>query len=261
MIPVKLLNAVGLTRTENTFDDMKKYHDLLNDPQNLLKVQAALKQIDYPFYRYFSNYGTGIGETIEEVVGRKFANNVVPKTITPTKILKNGCVKQLNPKKNPAYAQYNKITGKKPSNYDWLATIKGQTKAIEVKVIRAAESKGSIKSDKLNEIPSLLEERALIYANKDYSGNGSFQQTKPEFFDYLIGIVIYADQVDFYIVPSVDITSGKLKITKQHAGAINDDGSTDEGHLAVSTLVNYKAFSVYSEEQLLAVDNLAKYIV
>jgi hypothetical protein len=79
-------------------------------------------------------------------------------------------------------------------------------------------------------------------------------------FDYLLGVTIYADQIDFYLVPSADIKSGKLKITNQHAGAINDDGGTKEGHLAVGTLDEYKFLTVKTEEELLAQNDLNKYI-
>jgi hypothetical protein len=79
-------------------------------------------------------------------------------------------------------------------------------------------------------------------------------------FDFLLGVVVYSDQVDFYIVPSSDIKSGKLKITNQHAGAIKDDGSTGEGHLSVKDLDSYKVLSVHSEEELLSKETLSKYI-
>jgi autotransporter adhesin len=260
IVDLQLLNAIGITRTHDTVADSLKFFESLNDPTNLKLVQQTLAQNSYPFYRWFSNYGTGIGETIEEVIGIKFINNVVPKMIAPTsKRLKSGKIKEYKPKKNPAYAEYNKANSKKPSNYDWLAIIKNELSCVEVKVIRATESKPN-QGSKIFELPSLLEERALPYAERDKSGNQTFQQTKPDMFDYLLGVTIYADQVDFYLVPSVDIKSGKLKITNQHAGAINDDGGTNEGHLAVGTLDEYIFLTVKTEEELLASDDLNKYI-
>lgn len=259
IVDLKLLNAVGLARTHDTVSDSLKFFESLNDPANLKLVQDTLNQNSYPFYRWFSNYGTGIGETIEEVVGVKFANNVIPKSIVLTKTTKSGKVKTLQPKKNPKYAEYNKANGKKPSNYDWLIVIKNVLSSVEVKVIRATESKPN-QGSKITELPSLLEERALPYAERDKSGNQTFQQTKPDMFDYLLGVTVYADQVDFYLVPSADIKSGKLKITNQHAGAINEDGGTNEGHLAVGTLDEYKFLTVNTEEELLAPDDLSKYI-
>lgn len=254
IIDNKLLIAAGIDRTYNTTLDNQKFLESLKNPETLDKVIAKSKAICYPFYRFFSNYGTGIGETMEEVVGVKFSE-FIPKEVS--KIGKNGQVLK-GKTKNGIYKDYNKKFNKKPSNYDWLAIIKNKTSCWEVKVIRAAEGK-TPQENKLYELPSLLEERALTYA-EGLGGNGSFQQTKAEMFDYMLGVVVYADQVDFYIVPSDDIKSGKLKITNQHAGAIKDDGSTGEGHLAVKNLDSYKVLSVYTEEELLAPDTLNKYI-
>lgn len=244
IIDLQLLNAVGITRTHDTVSDNQRFLEALKDPAVLETVLKVQQQISYPFYRFFSNYGTGIGETIEEVVAKKFSD-ILPK--------KEG------KKKNAIYETYNKDHGKKPSNYDFLAIINGELKSGEVKVIRAADSKPK-QISKIYELPSLLEERALTYAERDKSGNQTFQQTKPDMFDYLLGAVIYADQVDFYLVPSCDIKSGKLKITNQHAGAINEDGSTDEGHLAVGLLNDYKFLTVSTEEELFTADTLSKYI-
>jgi len=254
MIPIQLLKAAGIDRTHDTAADIQQYHEALRNSETLDKVIAQSKEMSYPFYRFFSNYGTGIGETMEEVVGDKFTD-FIPKLVP--KVSKDG--KPLKGKvKNETYKDYNTKFSKKPSNYDWLANTNSGITCWEVKVIRAAEGKQS-QETKLYELPSLLEERALTHA-EGTGGNGSFQQTKAEMFDYMLGVVIYADQVDFYIVPSTDIKSGKLKITNQHAGAIKDDGSTGEGHLAVRTLDAYKVLSVYTEEELLSNDTLDKYI-
>lgn len=251
-----LLEAVGITRTSDTLADNTKFFEALKNPANVDKVLTAQKEHSYPFYRFFSNWGTGIGETIEEAIGKKFTE-MVPKQLRKISPKTGMPLKGFT--KNPVYTDYNKTHSKKASNYDWLAIIKKQLTCIEVKVIRAAESKDG-QTDKLNELPSLLEERALAFAEGSKSGNGSFQQTKAELFDYLLGVVIYADQVDFYLVPSADIKSGKLKITNQHAGAIKEDGSTNEGHLAYRDLDAYKFLTVYNEEELLATDSLTKYI-
>lgn len=251
-----LLEAVGIVRTSDTLADNIKFFEAMKDPANVDRILSAQKQNSYPFYRFFSNYGTGIGETIEEAIGVKFKEMVpkqLPKVSAKTGMPLKGFIK------NPVYTDYNKLHNKKASNYDWLANLNTELVCIEVKVIRAAESKPG-QTDKLNELPSLLEERALAFVESAKSGNGSFQQTKAELFDYLLGVVMYADQVDFYLVPSADIKSGKLKITNQHAGAILEDGSTNEGHLAYRDLEEYKFLSVYSEEELLAADSLAKYI-
>jgi hypothetical protein len=261
MIPIELLNAVGLERTYDTMGDMIKYYKALENESNFRKASSVLKQMNKPFYRFFSNYGTGIGETVEEIVGNRF-KEFVPKQ-TP-KIGKKG--QTLKSKtKNEVYIEYNKKTGKKPSNYDHLASWKananigGVITSWEVKVIRAVLGKPK-QDSKLYEIPSLLEERSLPYKDSSKSANVSFQQTKPGMFDYLLGVMIYNDQVDFYIVPSEDIKSGKLNLINQHAGAINEDGSTDEGHLLLSDVEEYKVKTVYTEEELLSKDSLLNYI-
>ena len=255
MIAIKLLNAVGIEPTHDTKGDMIKYHKALKDESNITKVISVLEQKDEPFYRFFSNYGTGIGETIEEVVGIRF-KEFIPKHIP--KIGKKGQTLQ-SKIKNKVYTEYNKRTGKKPSNYDHLALFGADITSWEIKVIRSAESKPK-QDSKLYEIPSPLEERSLSFKDGQNSGNASFQQTKPDMFDYLLGVVIYNDQVDFYIVPSEDIKSGKLNLINQHAGAINEDGSTDEGHLLLSDVGEYKVKTVYTEEELLSSDNLLNYI-
>jgi len=255
IIEVELLNAVGIERTHDTMADTILYHKALDSEDNRLKVAETLEQMNKPFYRFFSNYGTGIGETMEEVVGRRF-KEFIPKRIT--KVGKNGQTLK-GKKKNPVYADYNKQNGKKPSNYDHLADLNGIT-SWEVKVIRAAESKTK-GDDKIYEIPSLLEERALTFEEGSKSGNGSFQQTKAEMFDYLLGVVVYSDQVDFYIVPSDDIKSGKLKITNQHANATKtESGVTSEGHLSLRDVEAYKVKTVYTEEELLQNDSLKNYL-
>lgn len=254
VVPIQLLNAVGITRTHNTVGDWLKFNEALKDETNRVKFEEALHKMDQPFYRFFSNYGTGIGETMEEIVAKRF-KDIVPKRIP--KIGKDGQPLK-STIKNPIYERYNKENSKKHSNYDWLADAENPV-SVEVKVIRATSSKPKHDS-KLYEIPSLLEERALTFAERGKIGNQSFQQTKYHYFDYLLGVVVYIDQVDFYIVPSSDIKNGKLKITNQHAGAIMADGSTNEGHLALKRIEQYKVKTVYTEEELLSEDSVLNYI-
>ena len=256
MIRKDLMDLVGLVRTHATDqDELKFFKKIQQDPGYLNQIVDHLEEGSAPFYRFFSNYGTGIGETIEEMVGEKFTD-IIPKTFP--KYSKHG-VPLKSREKNKVYSEYNRRTGKKPSNYDWLVEVDGAVKSLEVKVIRATE--GKIKQEtKLYEIPSLLEERVLCFSERHRSGNQSFQQTKAELFDYILGIVLYKDQVDYYLVPSDDIKSGKLKITNQHAGAIKDDGSTNEGHLMVNQLGEYKILSVHDENSMLSPDTLTKYI-
>ena len=191
--------------------------------------------------------GTEIGELGEEIC------EVVFKDIIP---------KKFENKKNKIYENYFKESKMKPSNFDLLVKIGEELKRIEVKVIRAAKTKSKRIRGNLWYIPESLRDRALTSSERKDIGNLSFQQTKAEMFDYLLGVVIYLDRMDFILVPSTAIKSGELKITNQHAGAIKEDGSTAEGHLALPDIEEkYTICSVYSREE---VENseftLSKYI-
>lgn len=277
IIDKRLQEAIGIVRTHDTEANNLAFLEALKDPKNLAKVIETYKDNSYPFYRFYANYNTGIGETIEEIVGKKFSD-IIPKQIV-TVNAKTG--KTSKPKANPVYKEYYKEHGLKGSNFDWLLQTKAGIRKVEVKVIRAADSKDRIGS-KIYETPSLLEERALTYAKGKDAHNGTFQQTKPELFDYILGIVMYADRVDYYLVPTEDINheeniiwnesskgrkyiSGKLILRPQHAKAQkNPNGTYTEGHLVLSELQDeadgYHILSAHSEEELLAVDSLCKYI-
>ena len=253
------MNAVGLPRTYDTVSDTKNFFQKLqSDPSLLTKVIANIPTST--FYRFFSNYGTEIGETIEEVAGKKFTD-LIPKKVVEEKITKGGRKLTLI-KPNPIYKDYNTANGKKPSNYDWLyVTPTGEYKCLEIKVVRAVSGKES-QADKLTELPAPLEERALSYeeSKTEWSG-GKFQQTKAEMFDVLLGVAIYTDQIDYYLIPTDDIKSGKLKIGNQHAGAILEDGITKEGQIFLKDIPSsYIIFSCHSEAELLTKDTLTNYI-
>jgi len=205
----------------------------------------------YPFSELFY-IGTGIGERGEKICQRVFKDIVPRKILTSNNSLNN----------NPVYKEYCKTFNVKASNFDLLIESKDQLKRIEVKVIRAAKSTEPVDENDLWAIPSSLRDRALTFAERKECGNITFQQTKPDMFDYLLGMVIYLDQMDFILVPTDDIKSGKLRITNQHAGAIKEDGSTGEGHLSlIDVEEKYTICSVSSKEE---VENstleLSKYI-
>lgn len=271
MIDTKLLIAAGITPTYNPYKDQELFFLAMENPETRSKVNSALVEITKPFLRFF-HYGTNVGEAFEEVVGRKF-ESIIPKTIQVLK--KNG--KGFKTQKNPIYDTYYETHKLKASNFDWLFYgTDGKICRLEVKVIRAIEGKEKEEDgEKLYQIQTPQWERALTFAQGS-GGNGTFQQTKPEFCDYVMGIVVYADQVDFYIVPSADINkeeniipaikkkgiSGHLILKPQHGKAEkNTNGTYKEGHLVLTQLGDYKKLSVYSEEELLAKDTLNKYIV
>ena len=279
MIDTKLLVAAGITPTYDPYKDQELFFLAMEKADVRVKVNSALEEISKPFSRFF-HYGTNVGEAFEEVVGKKF-KEIIPKTIQVSK--KNS--KGLKTEKNPVYTKYYKEHNLKPSNFDWLFYGEdGKIYRLEVKVIRAIEGKEKADDgEKLYQIQTPQWERALTFAQGS-GGNGTFQQTKPEFCDYVMGIVVYSDQVDFYIVPSADINkeknivaavdvdpetgkkkkgiSGHLILKPQHGKAEkNANGTYKEGHLVLAQLNDYKKLSVFSKEELLANDSLYKYIV
>lgn len=199
--------------------------------------------------------GTGIGERGEKIAQAVF-KDIVPRKISKIKKNKRSLIN------NPIYENYCIDFNVKASNFDLLIEIENQLKRIEVKVIRAARSTEPVDEEDLWAVPSSLRDRALTFSERKECGNITFQQTKADMFDYLLGIVIYLDQMDFVLVPSTAIKSGELKITNQHAGAIKEDGSTNEGHLCLLDVEDkYKICTVFTKEE---VENsnlmLSKYI-
>jgi len=237
MLDKHVLEAIGFSRSEDTAGDTLDFFKALKaSPQLLDNVIDSIKSADFPFYNLYANYGTGIGETVEEIVEDKFID-IISKT-KQTKVI---------------YEEFYRANNCKATNFDRLLEKDDKHLKIEIKVIRAASGKPKIKGKKYQAIPSLLEERALSFADISQSGNGSFQQTKAKEFDYILGVLVCKDQVNMYLVPSKDILDGTLKITNQHAGAILEDGSTNEGHLSLSDVMagNYLIGEYKTEKELL----------
>lgn len=271
MIDTKLLLAAGITPTYNPYKDQELFFFSIENPETRAKVMLALSEITKPFLRFF-HYGTNVGEAFEEVVGKKF-KEIIPKVIRIPK--KNS--KGFKTEKNPIYTKYYNDHKLKSSNFDWLFYgTDSKIYRLEVKVIRAIEGKEKEEDgEKLYQVQTPQWERALTFAQGS-GENGTFQQTKPEFCDYVMGIVVYADQIDFYIVPASDINreeniipagkkngiSGHLILKPQHGKAEkNTNGTYKEGHLVLAQLDAYKVLSVYSEEEMLATDTINKYIL
>ena len=273
MVHTKLLLAAGITPTYNPNKDQELFFLAMEKAETRVKVNTALAEISQPFSRFFY-YGTNIGEAMEEVVGKRFNKEIIPKKI-PAFHKKTG--RPVDPIPNPIYVKYYEEHKLKASNFDWLFYgTDGKIHRLEVKVIRAIEGKEKEEDgEKLYQIQTPQWERALTFSQGS-GGNGTFQQTKPEFCDYVMGIVVYADQVDFYIVPATDINkeeniipagkkkgiNGHLILKPQHGKAErNANGTYREGHLVLAQLSAYKKVSVFNEEELLAADTLNKYIV
>lgn len=237
MLDKHVLEAIGYNRSEDTAGDTLEFFNVLKtNPQLLDQVIESIKSAEFPFYNLYANYGTGIGETVEEYVEDKFTD-----ILTKSKDTKK------------LYEAFYKENNCKASNFDRLLEKDGDMLKVEIKVIRAASGKPKNKGKKYQAIPSLLEERALSFADISQSGNGSFQQTKAKEFDYILCVLVCKDQVNMYLVPSEDILNGTLKITNQHAGAILEDGSTNEGHLSLVDVMagDYLVGEYKSEKELL----------
>ncbi len=237
MLDKHVLEAIGYNRSEDTAGDTLEFFNVLKtNPQLLDQVIESIKSAEFPFYNLYANYGTGIGETVEEYVEDKFTDILI----------KSKDTKKL-------YEAFYKENNCKASNFDRLLEKDGNLLKVEIKVIRAASGKPKNKGKKYQAIPSLLEERALSFADISQSGNGSFQQTKAKEFDYILCVLVCKDQVNMYLVPSEDILNGTLKITNQHAGAILEDGSTNEGHLSLVDVMagDYLVGEYKSEKELL----------
>jgi len=237
MLDKHVLEAIGYNRSEDTAGDTLEFFNVLKtSPQLLDQVIESIKSAEFPFYNLYANYGTGICETVEEYVEDKFTD-----ILTKSKDTKK------------LYEAFYKENNCKASNFDRLLEKDGDMLKVEIKVIRAASGKPKNKGKKYQAIPSLLEERALSFADISQSGNGSFQQTKAKEFDYILCVLVCKDQVNMYLVPSEDILNGTLKITNQHAGAILEDGSTNEGHLSLVDVMagDYLVGEYKSEKELL----------
>jgi len=273
----KLLVAAGVTPGYDPDRNLELFLEAIADPAVLKKVKKVQKAIAQPFIRFFY-YGTNVGEVFEEIVGRKFTD-IIPKVRSVPR--SNGRGQRLE--RNPVYTDYYREHGLKPSNFDWLFTdTTGAIRRLEVKVIRAIEGKEKEDNgEKLYQIQTPQWERALS-SSQGSGGNGTFQQTKPEFFDYVMGIVVYTDKVDFFVVPASDINreenivpaveidpetgrrsrgiSGHLILKPQHGKAEkNTNGTYKEGHLVLSQLgPEYCKLSVSSETELLTKARLSE---
>ena len=80
MVHTKLLLAAGITPTYNPNKDQELFFLAMEKAETRVKVNTALAEISQPFSRFFY-YGTNIGEAMEEVVGKRFNKEIIPKKI------------------------------------------------------------------------------------------------------------------------------------------------------------------------------------
>lgn len=89
---------------------------------------------------------------------------------------------------------------------------------IEVKTSRAVKHKS----------PKPLYEKALAYNSSD-NFDMNFQQLKPDFCDVFVFVLIWRDEIEFFVLNSSEIKKEKDYSKKQHAGR----GEGDEGQLHI----------------------------
>lgn len=273
-IDTRILELAGITPTSDTHLNAIKLFKWFADVEQSKKDEIITymeKLVDYPFTKFFY-HGTNIGECIEEVLADKFID-IVPKELPRYDKRTNKLLK--SKKKNPIYAEYHKKHGTNSKQFEYLveSDTHGEYPRLEIKVIRAVESKEDKKTRKYDQVQQLLVERALT-KSQGSGGNGTFQQTKPDLFDHMLCVVVYLDCVDLFLVPSSAINKeeniiitkagtigGHLILSPQHAHSKkNANGTYQEGHLSLDDLKDYHIASYDSEEKLFASESLNKYI-
>lgn len=237
MIDYILRQITGIPTSSSPIDDaIMILRTIQNTPTLIIDAinECTLYKKQNPFYKLFL-YGTNIGEVGEEVLYLNIPNIVNKYVPKGEKFIPN-C----------EYSEFNKNKKYKPTSYDLLCN----NHRLEIKVIRAIEKSNNNRGDLLNSILLSQLDRALSYKDNDKISNQTFQQTKPDNFDYLVGLLIYLDQIDMYVIPATDFKNGTLKIGNQHAEAIKEDGTTDGGHAFLKDLSSYKVKSFNSFEDI-----------
>lgn len=123
-------------------------------------------------------------------------------------------------------------------------------KKVEVKIIRMVTKKEIKNEENYNVLSEVdIPSRAKSFFEKDKTKNlqnRTFQQVKPASFDYMIGLAIFRDAIEVFIIPSQDIApkvkmdkasisnQGKIYLTGQHKG------NEEEGQINYSDLEKYK---------------------
>jgi|694.fasta_scaffold153495_3 hypothetical protein len=148
------------------------------------------------------------------------------------------------------FEDLNRVTNK---NYDQKTSGKGYV--VETKLIRMMV-KGDGGYDE--RAVSILEKNiGYKQKSKKYGGNistSTFQQVKPKKFEYLLGIVLFKDGFDIFILPSKIISqtvknkeNGKAYLTGQHYG------NNEEGQLHYNDVILNKHYllSIYNDGKTL----------
>jgi hypothetical protein len=155
----------------------------------------------FTFAKLFT-FGTDIGEFIEEEIVEKF--------FTDFKRVKN-------------------------QNYDGIIIEDSNHLKIEVKAVRAVEKK-----EKSNE--KTYFQRALSFDNNETitMSNTTFQQVKPQEFDYLLGFLIYKDKIELFLIKSDEINKNVTRKNEKGEGLIEispqHKGNNSEGQININNL-------------------------
>jgi hypothetical protein len=148
------------------------------------------------------------------------------------------------------FEDLNRVTNE---NYDQKTSEKGYI--VETKLIRMMV-KGDGGYDE--RAVSILDDKAgFIQKTKKYGGNistSTFQQVKPKKFDYLLGIVLFKDGFDVFILPSKMISqtvkikeNDKVYLSGQHYG------NNEEGQLNYNDKIlnQHYLLSIYNDGKTL----------
>jgi hypothetical protein len=116
-------------------------------------------------------------------------------------------------------------------------------------------------------ISILDENKGFLNRKKKYGGNIStmtFQQVKPKEFDFMIGVVLFKDGMDLFVLPS-ELISKKVKVKEKNMVYLSGqhEGNLGEGQINYNDKVlnNHYLFSLYNDgKNLYYFDRLQKVI-
>lgn len=194
----------------------KRIKEIAEEIKRLKEEQYVLyKNNGFPYIDIF-NLSTNAGEEVEKMISEDI------------------------------FSDLKRITNE---NFD-LKTI-SNNKDLEIKLIRMmVKGSGNYET---RSISILDNEKGYLSSKKSYGGNIStttFQQVKPKKFDMMIGVVLFKDGFDIFVVPSNKISNkvklreeGKIYLSGQHSGN-NSEGQINYNN---EILKQHYIFSIYND--------------
>lgn len=120
---------------------------------------------------------------------------------------------------------------------------------VEVKASRAVKKRGG----------STLAEKALS-SNTTEKFDMNYQQLKPGCCDVFVWIAVWRDKIDYWVLPSAEVSSHPLLSNQHRASRLTDDGSVVEGqiHINQSNYDSFERFRAHPQELLQKVRAIGK---